>query len=377
MQNWHGSSAKSIISSEKELGTKTSKTDITLNAEEIESGMEFWLEYNTDFYTKDLIDSIKDRFIELIDTLDPPQLNSNYKTCFILAETTLGIKCAEILLSQNYHIYGIISPNQQVINWAKKQSIYSENLDKANIKKLLSSYSYEYLFSVVNSFVLDKDILATPIKMTINYHDSLLPSYAGLYATYWALVNNETSHGISWHIVDEGIDTGKILTQAEVKPEANDTSSILNMKCYEAALSSFSKMLTALENKSLNPVEQDLTKRSYYGANYRTEECCSITYNSTIDTCERLYRASNFGDNENPIANLKVKINNNFYIIQNAIFRKSEENKIHSLRASQDNLEIYLSDGVIIADKILDLKGESISIDNLASQQNWESPEKK
>ena len=375
MQNWHGSSSDSIIKSEKELGTKTSKTDITLNAEEIEDGMEFWLEYNTDFYHKVLIESIKEKFIEIIETIDPPLIETNFRSCFILTETTLGIQCAKLLLAKNYHIYGIISPNEQVIEWARTKGIYSDNLDKKEVKKLLAKFSYEYLFSIVNSIVLDKEILATPIKLAINYHDSLLPKYAGLYATFWAIVNDEKKHGITWHIVDEGIDTGRILTQAEVSIEQIDTSSSLNMKCYEVAIKAFSELLVNLDNDNITSQKQNLAERSYFGVNYRTEESCCLTENSSIDSSNRLYRASNFGDSENPVANLQVKINNNFYIIGKAQFKKGN-NKQFNIKIAQDKLILCLIDGDIIVAEILDIMGNPLDISMFESFSQWQIPNK-
>lgn len=375
MQNWHSSPADLIITAEKELGSKTSKTDITLNAEEIESGMEFWLEYNIDLYPESLIAGIKDRFLGIIDSLEPPLIEANTKTCFILTETSLGIKCAEMLLAENYHIYGIISPNKEVIKWAKSQGIYSDNLDKTAIKKLLSSFAYEYLFSIVNSIVLDKDILATPSKLTINYHDSLLPKYAGLYATYWALVNNEQEHGISWHVVNEGIDTGDILVQSRLSIAEDDTSSSLNMKCYELAIASFSELLIAITNNTLALKQQDLSKRTYFGANYRTELACSITEKSSLAECERLFRASDFRDNENPVANLKIKLNNKFYIIANASFKKSNKDKCFSLKHEANDLHFTLQDGIISTSQLLTLTGETPNKQDYRSLTKWQAPD--
>lgn len=373
MQNWHGSSTDSIVKAEQEIGSQTAKTDLILNAEEIAEGMDFWLEYNTDFYQKELIEGLKDRFINLIESLNPPQIQTNYKSCFIITETTLGIKCAELLLAANYHIYGIISPNAQVIDWAKKTGIYSENLNKQELKHLLSSNPYEYLFSVVNSIVLDKDILATPLKLAINYHDSLLPKYAGLYATFWAIYNAEKQHGISWHIVDEGIDTGDIITQAEVNIDLTDTSSTLNMKCYEVAIKAFSALLTKIDNDTLTLTEQDPAARSYYASNYRTDDCCSITANSSISNCSGLYRAATFGTNENPVANLTIKINNNFYIIAKAEFKKDQKNQF-TVKYEENNLIIGLVDGNILVNNLLNILGEPVDIKKVKFDSAWEAP---
>jgi amino acid adenylation domain-containing protein len=221
--------------------------------------------------------------------------------------------------------------------------------------------------------VLDKEILATPVKMAINYHDSLLPKYAGLYATFWAIVNDEKKHGITWHVVDEGIDTGNILTQAEVSIEQEDTSSSLNMKCYEVAIKAFSELLDNLDNDNITPQEQNLAERSYFGANYRTDESCCLTENSSVDSCNRLYRASNFGDSENPVANLQVKINNNFYIIGKSKFKKGN-NKQFNLKVAQEKLILSVGDGNLIVDEILDITGDPIDISIFEDILQWQSP---
>lgn len=50
----------------------------------------------------------------------------------------------------------------------------------------------------------------------INLHPSLLPKYPGAHAVRDALQAGETLTGSTIHIVDEGVDTGPILSQREV-----------------------------------------------------------------------------------------------------------------------------------------------------------------
>lgn len=374
MQNWHGTDENSIIKSEKEIGANTSKTDIILNAEEIQTGMEFWLEYNTDFYQESLIQEVKERFLDLLDNLNPPTVTANKNTCFILTETSLGIKSAQLLIAKGFHIYGIFSPNKQVRDWAISQGIYSLDLTKNQIKETLKKYPYDYLFSIVNSIVLDEEILASPIKKAINYHDSLLPKYAGLYATYWAIINNETKHGITWHQVDQGIDTGQILIQKQVEVNKEDTSLSLNMKCYEAALDAFSSLLDSINDNDLQTYPQDLSKRTYFPADYRPDYSCSLLADTGIDQADNLYRASIFGDTENPVASLKIKIANEFYHIGQAQFKHNPTNDAKNLRITQTTCEINLKDGLIIANKLYNLTGQEINLHDLRDEKSWQPP---
>ncbi|WP_426741257.1 formyltransferase family protein, partial [Pseudomonas aeruginosa] len=94
--------------------------------------------------------------------------------------------------------------------WCTANSIaYLENIKE--FEKNHMDEEFDFLFSIVNSEIIPQKILRLPRYYAINYHNSPLPKYAGLYATSWAILNGETQHGISWHIMNEVIDAGDIL----------------------------------------------------------------------------------------------------------------------------------------------------------------------
>jgi methionyl-tRNA formyltransferase len=71
-------------------------------------------------------------------------------------------------------------------------------------------------------------IIAEPILSCIrvpfiNMHTGITPRYRGVHGAYWALVEGRTTAcGVTIHLVDRGIDTGKILRQAVITPTALD-----------------------------------------------------------------------------------------------------------------------------------------------------------
>jgi len=56
----------------------------------------------------------------------------------------------------------------------------------------------------------------------LNIHPSLLPKYPGAHAHRDALADGATVSGCTVHLVDEGVDTGPILAQAEVPVHPGD-----------------------------------------------------------------------------------------------------------------------------------------------------------
>ena len=136
-------------------------------------------------------------------------------SCFIIGAESLLIQCAEILLQRGHQIYGVISSESTITHWAREKGIDTVN-PGPDLAQRLSRYSFDYLFSIANLSIISKEVLALPRKGAINFHDGPLPRYAGLYATSWALINQEKTHGITWHNISDDVDQGDILKQRTV-----------------------------------------------------------------------------------------------------------------------------------------------------------------
>ena len=74
-----------------------------------------------------------------------------------------------------------------------------------------------YLIIVVNTRIISKKILSRIDATFINIHAGITPKYRGWHGAYWALANKDPENcGVTIHIVDEGVDTGRILYQAKI-----------------------------------------------------------------------------------------------------------------------------------------------------------------
>ena len=62
----------------------------------------------------------------------------------------------------------------------------------------------------------------------INTHPSLLPDFKGAHAVRDALAAGATRTGVTIHVVDEGVDTGPHLAQAEVQIHPGETEAALH-----------------------------------------------------------------------------------------------------------------------------------------------------
>lgn len=71
--------------------------------------------------------------------------------------------------------------------------------------------------------ILSRKLLAAVDAPFINTHMGITPNYRGVHGGYWALANDDRAHcGVTVHLVDAGVDTGGILYQVLITPEADD-----------------------------------------------------------------------------------------------------------------------------------------------------------
>ena len=160
--------------------------------------------------------------------------NANGKfSCYIIGDGALLVACGELIMDSGHDIYGVISCNSLVREWAESKGIECIDYDN-DYSEFLKLKTFDYLFSIVYLNLIPEKILALPKKMAINFHDALLPKYAGIHATSWAIINQERTHGITWHEMVSKVDKGNILKQKMVEIETNETAFSLNMKCYES-----------------------------------------------------------------------------------------------------------------------------------------------
>ena len=220
--------------------------------------------------------------------------------CYLIGETSLPVSCAEMLLQEGHDVRGVISADADVVRWAKERGVprFEPGDD---LPALLAAEPFDYLFSVNNLRLLEPAVVAAPSRGAINFHDGPLPAYAGLNTPVWAILRGETSYGISWHTIADGIDDGVVLEREPVEIRSDDTALTLNTKCYEAAIRSFTRLVAALGEGEPEGEVQDLSGRIYFGKDKRPDAACTLRWDRPADELSALVRALEFGDYANPL----------------------------------------------------------------------------
>lgn len=79
---------------------------------------------------------------------------------------------------------------------------------------------------VMGTRLIGAGLLSEVGAPVVNYHAGVTPKYRGVHGGYWALAENDAGNfGVTVHLIDAGIDTGAVLYQARVTPDASDNFS--------------------------------------------------------------------------------------------------------------------------------------------------------
>ena len=103
-----------------------------------------------------------------------------------------------------------------------------------NIVNLLQQEHVELVVLAGFMRIVGPQLLAAFPRRIINIHPSLLPKHRGLRAWEQALTAGDSVAGCTVHYVDEGVDTGGIIAQAEVDVLPGDTPESIHARIQEA-----------------------------------------------------------------------------------------------------------------------------------------------
>ncbi len=111
--------------------------------------------------------------------------------------------------------------------------------------------------------ILPKIVLSIPEKGAINLHASLLPKYRGPAPIQWAIINMEKETGVTAMLMNEGLDTGDILSSAKTEIYSKETSSSLHDRLSRTAGDLLILTLSGMSTNSIKPVSQDNSLSTY------------------------------------------------------------------------------------------------------------------
>lgn len=188
------------------------------------------------------------------------------------------------ILKTNHEVVGLISWRRrfQADRWTN--TLFPDGLEKIrrkakipeiNVKKVNSFEFVEIASSLkpdiilVGSWgeILKQYVIDIPEILSINCHPSYLPAHRGCNPYTSVLLQNEEYTGVTFHEIDTGIDTGRIITQKKIPLNIIDNGETVRLKCANAAENLVVELLERIENNTYTLTEQNSQKASYYKRN--------------------------------------------------------------------------------------------------------------
>ena len=113
------------------------------------------------------------------------------------------------------------------------------------------------------SVILKKPILQLPSIGCVNMHSSLLPRHRGPNPFCAAILAGDTQNGVTFHVVDEGIDTGAILDQTVYDIGPTDTAYQVYLHACAIARGRVASVMDRIAREGLAGTPQDPSIASY------------------------------------------------------------------------------------------------------------------
>ncbi len=223
-------------------------------------------------------------------------------SALLIGNETLTTECGSALLARGHRIAAVVTHAPEVQAWANARGLTVEAFGPDLASRLPQA---DWLLSIANLTVLPAAVLALAAKGAVNFHDGPLPAHAGLNAPVWAILAGEAEHAITWHMIEGGVDQGRILETRSFPIAADETALTLNTRCFEAGLDSFPDLLAQLET-GLTPRPQPAGPGRLHKRADRPAAFGRIDFARPAEEIARLVRALDHGRYWNPLTTAKI-----------------------------------------------------------------------
>ena len=150
----------------------------------------------------------------------------------------------------------------------------------------------DILISYMSPWIIPEKILNKTKLWNINFHPGP-PNYSGIGCTNFALYNREKIYGVTAHLMEKKVDSGKIIGVKRFSILESDNVYTLTLKSYGFMLSLFFEILDYIvKNNKLPECNEKWTKAPY--TRKQLEELCIITTNMSEEEVKRRVKATQF-----------------------------------------------------------------------------------
>ena len=211
------------------------------------------------------------------------------------------------------------------------------------------------IFVVVAFRMMPKVLFSMPRLGTFNLHASLLPDYRGAAPINYAVINGEAKSGVTTFFINEKIDEGNILLQAETEISPEDNAGTLHDRLMKIGAKLVVKTLDGLAEGKLTEIPQN-QKENPKTAYKIFKEDTKIDWEKEVEVIHNFIR----GMSPYPAAFTILEVGGEQKILKifKGKFQKIEHSKENGeIEISKNEFKIYAKNGVYFPEE-LQLEGK-------------------
>ena len=184
-------------------------------------------------------------------------------------------KCLQKILDLNADVVGVITKRESNFNADfvdltdvceahNLPVMYVDKVNSAETVEWIKSKNANIIFCFGWSHILGKDILNAVPMGVVGYHPAALPQNRGRHPLIWALALGLKETASTFFFMDEGADSGDILSQEKLGISYEDDAQSFQEKLFEVALNQITEFLPELQNGTYKRIKQDDSLASYW-----------------------------------------------------------------------------------------------------------------
>ena len=217
-----------------------------------------------------------------------------------------AVASLKALVENNYNVVGVVTAPDKPAGRGKKltesavkkyalqnemEILQPEKLKNPDFVETLKALKAD-LQVVVAFRMLPEIVWNMPPLGTFNLHGSLLPQYRGAAPLNWAIINGDSKTGVTTFLLDQKIDTGKILFRKEIEIDRNDTVGDIHDRLMEVGAKLALKTVDALAKGKVKPIPQSelISGEDIKPAPKIFKEDCKIDWKKDMETVRNLIR---------------------------------------------------------------------------------------
>lgn len=160
----------------------------------------------------------------------------------------------------------LVLPNKSdkgKLTWQPSLRSYAEK-NNFKITNLKSLYKIENLIFISIEFEELINLKNFKSKELFNFHFSLLPKYRGCHTNFFQLYFGEKNSGVTLHKIDNGIDTGPIISNIKFKININDNALVNYKRLMKSSFLLYKKNFVKIIKNNYKEKKQNNKRSTYF-----------------------------------------------------------------------------------------------------------------